>query len=309
VRLLVLKILHMKKFEVKKILVPTDFSETGLLAIDHAAHMAKLFSAQLILLHVIEVAETTFDIYNPSAPVRSISDLQVIVTQRLSDLAGKIRNEHGITPEILCSSGRTAHEIADIAAEKEADLIIMGTHGASGFEEFFIGSNAHKTVTIAPCPVITVQTHVKTPGFREIVLPIDDTLHSRQKVDTAVELAKKYGSRIHIVGLMPSSDTVDKNKFGIKLDAVEDAVKRANVPYVRKTFEERNVAAKAMDYSNYVNADLIVIMTDHESHLTGMFIGPFAKQIVNHSRIPVMSIRPVEGRYESIDLTGVASPY
>jgi nucleotide-binding universal stress UspA family protein len=299
----------LKKFEVKTILVPTDFSETGLLALEHATYMAKLFGARLLLLHVVEVADTTFDIYNPASPVRSLNDIQAIVNQRLFELAAKIKKESGIHAETICSTGRTAHEIADLAKERGADLIIMGTHGASGFEEYFIGSNAHKTVTIAPCPVITVQTHIKTPGFRTIVLPIDDTLHSRQKVDTAVTLAKKYGAHLHILGLMPSTDKVDRNKFDIKLDAVEEVVKQAGVPYTRKVVEDRNVAAKAMDYSNYVGADLIVIMTDHESQLTGMFLGPFAKQIVNHSRIPVMSIRPVEGQYESIDLTGVANPY
>jgi nucleotide-binding universal stress UspA family protein len=298
-----------KKFALKKILVPTDFSETGSLALEHAVHMAKLFNAELLLVHVIGVSETTYDIYNPSAPVRSLEDIQAVVNQRLGELAEKIKKEQQLEAETICSSGFVANEITGLAKEKEVDLIIMGTHGANGFQEYFIGSNAHKTVTIATCPVLTVQSHIKTPGFKEIVLPIDDTLHSRQKVDYAIELAKKYGSRIHLLGLLPSKETIDKNKFDIKLDAVEAALKQAGITYVRKVVEDKNVAAKAMDYSNYVGADLIVIMTDHESQITGMFMGAFAKQIVNHSKIPVMSIKPVEGKFESIDLTGAASPY
>jgi nucleotide-binding universal stress UspA family protein len=62
-----------------------------------------------------------------------------------------------------------------------------------------------------------------------------------------------------------------------------------------------NIAVEAMNYSDKIGADLIVIMTDHESHLTGIFLGMFAKQIVNHSKIPVMSIKPVETPFQAFD--------
>jgi nucleotide-binding universal stress UspA family protein len=64
-----------------------------------------------------------------------------------------------------------------------------------------------------------------------------------------------------------------------------------------------------MNYAKKIKADLITIMTDHESNLTGMFLGGFAKQIINHSRIPVMSIRPIEGYMESTNFTSAGNPY
>jgi nucleotide-binding universal stress UspA family protein len=299
----------MKKFNIQKILIPTDFSETGLLAIEHGAFMARLMKADLYLLHVLEVNEYAYDIPEPILRLTNLESLQTIVGKKMEEVSENIHKEYGIKPVTMCSTGRIASEVVTYADENKIDLIIMGTHGASGFEEYFMGSNAHKVVSRAHCPVITVQTHSKKLGFKDIVVPIDNQMHSRQKVNFAIEMAKSYGSRIHILGLLESHEDHDAEKFSIKMDSVEDLVKKSELPYLRKTVEGSNLALTAMEYSDSVNADLIVIMTDQESALTGIFLGPFAKQIVNHSKIPVMSIQPVEGQYDSIDLTGNARIY
>ncbi|HEV7232007.1 MAG TPA: universal stress protein [Bacteroidia bacterium] len=297
----------MKKFNISRILIPTDFSETGMLAIEHGAYMARLFAAELHLLHVIEVNEYAYDIPEPVLRLTKLDNLQEIVGKKMEEVVQNIQKEYGLKAITLSSTGRIATEIVNYADEKKIDVIVMGTHGASGFEEFFMGSNAHKVVNRANCPVISVQTHAKALGFNNIVLPIDNTLHSRQKVDYAIELAKHYKSTIHILGLLESHEDNDEGKFNIKVDSVVAAVHKAGIPNTRKIVEGSNLAVSAMDYSKSINADLIVIMTDHESALTGIFIGSLAKQIVNHSRIPVMSIKPEEGAASSYNPSGSPS--
>ncbi|MFI5149376.1 MAG: universal stress protein, partial [Bacteroidia bacterium] len=294
----------MKDFHVTKILIPTDFSETGLLAIEHGTFMAKLFQAELHLIHVLEVNEYSFDIPEPILRFSNLEAVQGIAARKMDEVADGITKDSGLKPITLCTTGKIAGEVVGYADDNNIDLIIMGTHGASGFEEYFIGSNAHKVVNQANCPVISVQTHAKKLGFSNIVLPIDDALHSRQKVSYAIELAKKYASKIHILGLLDSEDDNPEGKFNIKLDAVEDVVKKAGLPFSRKVILGDHMAAEALKYSEQIGADLIVIMTDHESKLTGMYMGPFAKQIVNHSKIPVMSIRPAEGHMSSYNPAG-----
>jgi nucleotide-binding universal stress UspA family protein len=278
-----------------------------LLAIEHGAYMARLFAAELHLLHVLEVNEYAYDIPEPVLRLAKLDSLQDIVGKKMAEVVQNIQKDYGIQAISLSSTGRIATEIVNYAEEKKIDLIVMGTHGASGFEEFFMGSNAHKVVNRANCPVISVQTHAKVLGFKNIVLPIDNTLHSRQKVDYAIELAKHYKSTIHILGLLESHEDNDEGKFNIKVDSVVDAIHKADLPYTRKIVEGDNLAVAAMDYSKSINADLIMIMTDHESALTGMFIGSLAKQIVNHSRIPVMSIKPEEGAVSSYNPSGSPS--
>ncbi len=299
----------MKTFHIEKILIPTDFSETGLLAIEHGAFMARLFKAELHLLHVLEVNEYSYDIPEPILRLTNLEALQGIVAKKMEEMTVRIRKDFGITPTTMSTTGKIASEIVNYCAEQKMSIIIMGTHGASGFEEYFIGSNAYKVVNRAHCPVISVRTQSTKVGFTDIVVPIDNKFHSREKINYAVELAKQYSARIHILGLLESHDDHDEEKFNIKLDSVEEIVKKAGLPYTRKVVEGDNLARSAMEYSETIKADLIVINTDQESNLTGMFIGPFAKQIVNHSKIPVMSVKPHEGPFDSIDLTGNARIY
>jgi nucleotide-binding universal stress UspA family protein len=300
----------MKK-HINNILIPIDFSETGLVALEHGVYMANLFKADLYLLYVIELMEFPFNDDGASLLIKSDSEdeLEDVVTKKFDEITKKINEKNNVRVIPLIEKGRLINRIAETVKNNKIDMIVMGTHGVKGFSEYFIGSNAHKTVTICPCPVITIQTHAKQTGFNNIVMPIDDSPHSRQKVDTVIEIASHYGATIHILGLINVDEDINEKKFNIKIDAVETAVKNAKVKYVRKTMKGKNIAVEAMNYSKEINGDLIVIMTDHESDLTGMFLGGFAKQIVNHSPIPVMSIKPKEGNLESMNPSGSSNPF
>lgn len=290
--------------DIKRILVPTDFSETGMLALDHAVFMARLLKAHLYLLHVIEALEYTYSIYEPEVAVSDTEGVHDIIQEKLERLADHISKTNGINVSTVVGSGRPASGIADAVADNNIDMIIMGTHGAKGFEEYFIGSNAHKVVTMAPCPVITVQQHATKMGFSNIVMPIDNSLYSRQKVDYVIKLARLYDSKVHILGLLNSDEEIDEKKFNIKLDSVENVLKKTDLRYMRKVVKGKNVAEEAIRYSEKEKADLLVIMTDHESTLKGAFLGSLAKQIVNHSRIPVLSIRPLqEGHLDPVHMS------
>ncbi|MFL5764272.1 MAG: universal stress protein [Bacteroidia bacterium] len=300
----------MKTHEIKRILIPLDFSETSLLALEQGAYMARLFDAELYLLHVIEMIEFAYSIYDPSVAVPVDTEaIERNVEKIITGHAERIEKQYGLHIRTLIRIGRVATEVRDATEENEVDLVVMGTHGAKGFGEFFIGSNAHKTVTISSCPVLTVREHSTKQGFADIVMPIDNTLHSRQKVNLVIQLAKLYGARVHMLGLINKGEEDSRNKFMIKIEAVEKVLQHAGVTFTQKITEGENLAEETMKYAKEVNGDLIVIMTDHESKFTGMFLGAFAKQIINHSHIPVLSVRPLEGHYETVDLSASSNPF
>lgn len=295
------------KSTIKRILIPTDFSATGLLAIEHAAFMAKLFKADLYLLHAIEIAETTYGIYEPALVMFDYKEVEKVAFNQLNRIAGSIKKEYGVGVKIICVRGNSTAEIVKAVKDKNIDIVIMGTHGLSGFNEYFVGSNTHKTVTICPCPVLSVQAHAKKVGYGKIVLPIDNSLHSRQKVDFVIAIAKKYASRIYILGLQDNLDAVGKKKFKIKIESVEKSVSQAGLPFETKIIDESNLASATLKYGKKVKADLITVLSGSESKLTGIFLGPFSKQIINHSKIPVLTIKEEEGKYETISLAGATT--
>ncbi len=119
----------------------------------------------------------------------------------------------------------------------------------------------------------------------------------------AVAIAGVFGATIHIVGLIHSDEERELNKFKIKLESIEQLISSNKLLFKTTIVHGKNLAKDAMDYAAENNCDLIIINTGHESELAGIFLGVFAQQIVNHSKIPVLSIKHKKG-YLSIDTPG-----
>jgi nucleotide-binding universal stress UspA family protein len=284
----------MKSFNPQKILIPIDFSETSFIAIEHGAFTAQVFKAELVLLHVVEKHWEKFSVVAPELRVEAPTDLVNSIERRLEEVASDIRSKYGVKSTCITSDGNIFTEILAVSKENKVDLIVMGTHGTSGIVEFFAGSNTYKIVTESACPVISVRAHSTKVGFQNIVLPIDDSAHSRQKVNHAIVLAKHFAAKLHILGLADSDDADELRRFEIKLNGIEEYIKKCNISSSRKTINGGNQAKVAYDYAKSVNGDLIVIMTDQDENITGRLLGTFAQQVINHSKIPVLSIHPVE---------------
>lgn len=219
----------MKTFDIKNILIPLDFSETSLLALDHAVFMARLYKAEITLLHVVE----TFMFTSAITFTDTGNDLASIINEKaeekLRNTANEILDKSGVKVNIKLVTGRIYKSIIEVANASKADVIIMGTHGVSGFREFVIGSNAFRVVTEAPCPVISVQTNSRKIGYTSIILPIDNSLASRQKVSYAADMALKYNCHIHIVGLVNENDDNFMRALNLKISQVETYLKEHKV--------------------------------------------------------------------------------
>lgn len=285
-----------------RILIPTDFSETAQLAINHGAFMAKLNKAELILLHAVEVP-FTLEFFNPDTFSHSL-ELRNSSMEQLEKIANIVRKKYCIEVKIKCVEGSVSAEIRNVVETEKIDIVVMGTHGASGFRELFIGSNAQNTVKACPCPVITIQSETENTGFRKIILPIDDNFESRQKVNFIIRFAKMYAAKVYILGLL-AADESDDSRFRVKIHSVEKTLLAAGVLFESRILRSKNFAASVLKYASKTGADLISTLTGHESRFTNSFVPAFAGQIVNHSKIPVLSIRPMElGIYDSVSLSG-----
>ncbi len=280
-----------KDLVIKKILIPFDFSETAELSLEHGVFMAKLLKAEIYLLHIVET--TTF----PSSIAHAFSGFEKKVeeasNENLKTLADKLNSEHGIPVSIITEVGKIYKRIVHVANQTHIDIIIMGTHGAGG-HSYIIGSNTTRVVQEAPCPVISVQTHAKKVGFTKIAVPIDDTAESRQKVNFALEIARKYNSDVVVIGLMKGGNEDYQRKFKIKIEQVEKFLLDHGV-HTEIVYKEGDDLSKGTLLSaEEIDADLVVIMTEQEPSITGLLMGSYATRVINGSKIPVMTIRPAE---------------
>ena len=297
-------------FQINKVLIPIDFSATSKLALEHAAHVCKAFNAELHLVHIYKTS--TIDVLpNLTATSASLPDyesLRDMVIEELNEIGKKFGERYNVGYNIEVKTGSVSKGIIASATDSKSDIIIMGTHGVSGFEEFFIGSNAYRVVTSATVPVLTVQEAADHMGFENIVLPIDSTQHTRDKVSQAVSLAKSLGSKVHIAQLV--TDAEDKAVLNLKVKQVEEHLSHNDIPFETTVLEGSNITEMTLTFSQTVKADLIAIMTDQETN-TGFFVGEYAQRIVNHSKIPVLSVTPlgiVEG-FSQNQLGGASNPF
>ena len=172
-------------------------------------------------------------------------------------------------------------------------LIVTCTHGSSGFEEFWIGSNANKIVTSSPCPVITIRggINIRRP-LKRIVLPIDSAEETRQKASFTGYVAKQHGAEIYILKLYTSKLKTARQRVDIYCAQVTTYFDEEKIPYHIEHVECENISDATIDYARIIDANLISIMTEQESSTANIFLGPYAHQMVNHSPFPVLSIHP-----------------
>jgi nucleotide-binding universal stress UspA family protein len=277
--------------DINRILFPTDFSETAEKAQNLALSIAQKTNAKLTILHVFESSSYKAMSLDKAEGKDVTMDM---VQEWLQEKADGLSNNHNVLIDVVLGTGRAYDQIVSVSQDIEADLIVMGTHGVSGFAEFFAGSNAFRVVTQSPCPVLTMQETRNDIGFKNIVMPIDSTSETRQKVPVAAYLAELFGATIHIASLITDDSPEVHHKFSIISKQIAEYLEEREIAYTENTLTGDNLASMTMNHAESKNADLIIMMTEQESNLTGFLVGPYAQQIVNHSKIPVLSISPEE---------------
>jgi nucleotide-binding universal stress UspA family protein len=274
----------------KKILVAIDFLDCSLNALAHAVSIAEKANADLEMVWVNK-PDNTKDIFN--------IDPEAIVPEaekRFKDLIKKYTPEIGkgkITYSMR--EGKVYKEIVQAAFDYKADLVVVGTHGASGFEEFWIGSNANKIVSSIDRPIITIRggIDIQRP-LSKIVLPLDSTVETRQKLPFTTELAKICHAEIFVISVYTTKVTDVRYRVDTYTDQVIEYLEEEGVKYTRDAIEAENLTKSTIGYAERVDANLISIMTEQERTTSNLWLGPYAQQMVNHSPFPVLSIHPKE---------------
>ncbi|MFT6849309.1 MAG: nucleotide-binding universal stress UspA family protein [Sphingobacteriales bacterium] len=295
----------MKRNSLQKILVPIDFSESSLVALKEAVTFANIFNASITLLYVHEAHDLSHTIKSLLFSKGSDQENRKLVAEsmeeKFQELISLHQGDSALKFDTEMASGKIYQEITRIAEEGEYGLIVMGTHGIKGIENFVVGSNTFRVVCSATCPTLTVHSETDKNEFKNIILPLDLSSSTREKVDDALYFAHHFGSTIHIAGV---TTLKGEEKEHFKLNKIIEQVQKYIEDEGIKTtayFEAGdNITTLTLEYAKKIKADLIIIMTEQEEHISGFFLGPYAQQMINSSKIPVICIRPQEKEHDFI---------
>lgn len=272
-------------------LVPIDFSEISLNALEHAAQTAKHFNNDLVLLSIVEESILS-SIFSNNDEKEALAREKTI--PELEKLAANIHQKYGVKCTSEVKVGRIYKTVIETAQEFGCDCIIMGTHGASGFTRI-VGSNAGKVINYSTVPVIVVKSNKENNAYKNIVFPIDLSAESKQKVKMAIHLGKAYKSTIHIL-YNKVSDEFLNNKMIANLHQIENIFIENSIEFTTKEVDESSsdFAEETLKFAEYSKADLIMIMTQSEDKdISEYLIDTYSQRIVNaEGTVPVMCINP-----------------
>jgi nucleotide-binding universal stress UspA family protein len=282
----------MINFKVKRIMLPYDFSANADKAVSHAAFIASLLKADLYLVHVINKSELV-DIILPLLKLKTNKVVVDMVNERLTVAAEKIRKDYGINAKTIVSTGNITTELVNLAEENKIDLIIMGTQGKDSKSDLFLGSTAYRLITKAPMPVMTIKNVIDKKGYQNILVPIDFSAHSRQKVNYVIGLAQAFNSKVTVLGIYDEEEKNDKFKLEIVAKQIAELCKKKGIKCEHFIDKTNHRVSKTLSFAKKHKNDLIVTMTDQKLDGARGMLSTYDHEIVNSSKIPVISIEPV----------------
>lgn len=277
----------------RNILVPYDFNEQAEIALTQSYNLARLLKLNIMLLYVHEEGRMISKLFSSDQSDEIVKKIDT----ELAEYASKKAKETGLTINHMVARGKVYTKIVEVAEMIQAQYIIMGKESSINTLEPNVGANTSKIIRTAKCPVITISTETHYDGCRSILVPIDLTQESRQKVGWAIELAKMFHSTIKVVAVLWSGNHKEiSTQLRAKMLQVKSFIEERNVICTAEMLEADNELQMVPTILVYAkqqgDIDLILIMTQQETGLIPFFINSHATDMIRRADFPVMSIIP-----------------
>lgn len=261
-----------------KIIVGFDFSSGSAKAVDLAIDISNRVGLDLRLVYVKDKEQD-------EVPIREEIERRI---QGVSHLF------KGIKMDYVIRQGKVSQELCAQCEEDHGALIVVGSHGMSGFSKTFLGRNTYRTIAESKAPVLTLREDFNfNKSLDRIVVPIDNSADTRQKLRTATQFAKLFDSELHILGLYTSENSTIRHIVDGYMQATDTYLNKHEVKHVNKCVSvPKNLTLSTLEYADEINADMIVIMTEQEPNLSRLLLGNYAEQMLTLSTRPVLTVRP-----------------
>jgi nucleotide-binding universal stress UspA family protein len=262
----------------KLIVVPWDFSHVAEHALAHAVKIGRMVGSDICLLHIVDSG------ISPKDHAQKNSHLKKLVEENVS--------KYNIHIIYHISKGSIFSEIAEYVNEKEASLVVMGTHGMKGMQKI-TGSWALKVIVKSKVPFIVVQDPpVDHDRYHNIVFPVDFRGENKEKIKMAIFMGKYFESKIHMLVAVSTDHNILK-KTKINLNYAVKYLIQNNIEYEIHDMPKGKVSEQTIEFAQKMNADLILIVTTKNITFADYVLGASEQQIIaNSSRIPVCCVNP-----------------
>lgn len=286
----------------KKILVPTDFSKEANYALHFASEIAERIEAELHLMHVMEIPYGSYSVmgeFIPSSSFENVFQVQLIkqTKRELDELVYELVNR-GINATAHFVFGNTFSHIHKTVTSQDMDMIVMGSKGASGLSEFFIGSNTEKVIRHANCPVLTVKGETHLKDIKSFVYATDCTEEQEQVVKHVKSLQELLGFQLYLVRVITPYNFLVKSTAMDQLNAFAEKHQFKN--HILSTIEAEFAEEGILSFATHNKIDMVAMGTHGRTGLAHLFGGSVSETVANHADIPIWTLKMQEQLEEAV---------
>ena len=274
----------------KKILVPTDFSPESIEALKFAVEIVDKSQGEILLIHVVDLPVLSDPMLTTSLYIDDmiVKDSVEHAQKKFNKLTSKF-NDKGIRFNTLVEYGNPTMAILSVAEEKKVDMVVMGTKGATGLKEIFIGSNTEKIVRGAKVPVISIPKAARVKSIKNIVF-FNSLREENEKLTNAVKtLQEFFNATLHLVFInTPAVFKRDHETIG-RLRTYAKRYMFKN--YKTHVYNDITEQEGTLNFVKEIGADMIAMGTHGRHGLAHLFSGSIAEDVVNHVECPMWTYR------------------
>ncbi len=274
----------------KKIIVPTDFSENATAAIEYACELAKSLKAAIVVANVHTPAVTHYNVISPLI-TEETGRAQKFAEERLQSIAKLIQKQYGVNVTTKFLVGGMVESIESLIGDSSAEMVVMGTKGASGIEKILFGSNTSRVIEKVKCPVLAVPVNCPFALPKKIMYATDFHNEELGHLTTLTTIAGVFNAEIMMTHITTDRSALEseemlKRNFANRVSALSD-YKPINF-FVKY---EDDIARALDSILGQVNADWIAMFTRDRTLFEKLYNPSLTKAMAHQTRVPLLAIK------------------
>lgn len=271
-----------------KILVPTDFSKEAEYALKVAAQLSKTYGSEIYLLHLLELPIQEIDALSTYSELPEAMFFMEMANQKLEALMASNYLE-GLKVHVTIKPDNALSGIIEKCKEHRIDMVIMGSHGATGLKEMFIGSIAEKVVRYSDIPVMVIKKDHDNFSVQNFVFASNFKKESKHTYKQAIKIATLFDAKIHLLMVNTASNFITTSNANSRIQEFIKGIDFEN--HTVTIYNDESIETGILNFSKAIDADLIGISTHGRQGLSHFINGSISEDLVNHAKRPVITFK------------------